>query len=227
MNLIPRDARSPGPGHGSKDDPSDHGGICPLEAARQAAAGEDRADAPVLRPSQISTPTLMGAARPAEGPCVSPPDPYEDLLTGFLGPAVWRHVLGTETARAVRHARPVTVILVELAGLEEFTRRWGAESANAAVLAAARALRSGSRRSDYLARIDVGRFGLVLDQTDEISAINCVERLRDACLAELRGTEDDLRLGFGWASPEPDEALAAATSRAAERLADELGTDPA
>jgi GGDEF domain-containing protein len=177
---------------------------------RQAA----EPDGSVLRPSTIGIAAFAGLARGGQAPHVSPPDAYEDLLTGLLGPAAWRRVVVTESARAVRHGVPVTVVLVELTGLERFTRRWGAETATTAVLAMSRALRANSRESDHLARVDVGRFGLLLDRTGEIEAINCVERLRDACVDEMRGAEEDLAVGFGWASPDVGEVLSDAVARA-------------
>ena len=232
MSLSPREARAQANEPQARTD--GQGRLSALPGSQSGAPAPGAATTPagpptrvqpadtsgniVLQPSPLTAPAFMAGTQPGHGPRVSPPDPYEDLLTGLVGPAVWRRILTTESARAARHSRPVTVVLVELTGLDKFARRWGAETATTAVLAMSRALRASSRDSDYLARLDIGRFGLVLDQTDEIEAINCVERLRESCAHELRGAEEDLHVGFGWASPEPEETIADAVARASVRL---------
>ena len=234
MNLSPRDPRmpgveadaraegAPGPDRTSASPPPPVSLLHAAGASPAPVTDGAAAVAPPRSPSQAGRPATSPASHAAAGPRVSPPDPYEDLLTGLVGPAVWRRILATESARSARHSRPVTVILVELAGLDAFARRWGPEAATTSVVAMARALRVGCRDADYLARIEIARFGIVLDQADEVEAINCVERLRDACASELRGGEDHLRVGFGWASPDITESLADASRRAAGRLRTEL-----
>ena len=80
-----------------------------------------------------------------------------------------------------------------------------------------------SRSSDHIARIDRTRFAILLTETDEIAAINFVERVRAACESVLRAP-DLVRIGIGWASPAGSTDLRAAIDVAEARVADELET---
>jgi len=148
------------------------------------------------------------------------PDPsgWEDTLTGLEGPDFWQRVLVSETSRAYRYKRSLTVVVIELAGLADLTDAWGSDVARHAVREAAQCLRRTSRTSDYCTRIGPERFGVILTETDEIAAINFVERVREAGPRSMpRGTED-LRFTFGWASPRSGESADAVVRRATDRL---------
>ena len=69
--------------------------------------------------------------------------------------------------------------------------------------------------------IDRTRFAILLTETDEIAAINIVERVRAACEYQL-GASELVRIAIGWASPSTTSDLRAAIDVAAERLAEEL-----
>jgi PleD family two-component response regulator len=62
-----------------------------------------------------------------------------------------------------------------------------------------------------------GRFLILLPETDEVAAINYVERVRVACERWLESGAVALHLSIGWASPTPvgeiDTALRAAEER--------------
>src|SRR5512141_219777 len=142
---------------------------------------------------------------------MNPKDPHADpawrdraaLLfddeTGLLGPEAWAVVLAVESARCKRYRRSATVVIVEVASLDSLAEAWGAD---VGVIAAARvgsALRSISRSSDSAARLGRGRFAVLLPETDEIAAVNFVERARLICDEVLRADESAARARFGWA----------------------------
>src|SRR5665811_1663446 len=116
------------------------------------------------------------------------PDPYIDPLTGLDTLLAWERSLAEENARYVRYRRPVSVVVAEIDGLGRLVDRFGAEPA---------------RR--------------VLPETDEVAAINYVERVRVACERWLESGAVALHLSIGWASPTPvgeiDTALRAAEER--------------
>ena len=62
------------------------------------------------------------------------------------------------------------------------------------------------------------RFGLLLPETDEIQAINLVERIRSACDLWLQAGAVAMRLSIGWASPPIGGDLADALREAEERM---------
>jgi diguanylate cyclase (GGDEF)-like protein len=152
------------------------------------------------------------------------PEPagWEDPLTGLEGPDYWRRTLVSEVARAARYRRALTVVIVELAGVDLLSETWGADVARHAVRLAAQCLRRTCRTSDYAMRIGTARFGVVLTETDEISAINFVERVREDGPRSMPRNLDGLEFSFGWASPRQGESADAVVRRAESRLAAEL-----
>ncbi len=142
----------------------------------------------------------------------------EDGLTGLPGERFWAIVLEVEAARARRYGRPVTVVLVDVVGLDRVAERDGSGAASGVMQAVARLLRANSRSSDYVARIGSTRFGFLLPETDEIAAINFVERTRARSERELGTGPDAVSLAFGWASPSGGVDLLAAVATAGDRL---------
>ena len=72
------------------------------------------------------------------------------------------------------------MVVVELGSSSRSAQTWGAEVARHAVREAAQCLRGRPATSDYCTRLGPSRFGVVLTETDEIAAINFVERVREA-----------------------------------------------
>jgi diguanylate cyclase (GGDEF)-like protein len=152
------------------------------------------------------------------------PEPagWEDPLTGLEGPDYWQRILVSEVARSARYRRSLTVVIVELSGIEGLGATWGMDVARQAVRAAGQCLRRASRTSDHCIRIAEARYGVVLTETDEIAAINFVERVREAGPRSMPNGFEGLRFSFGWASPKQGESADAVVRRAEARLAVEL-----
>jgi diguanylate cyclase (GGDEF)-like protein len=152
------------------------------------------------------------------------PEPagWEDPLTGLEGPDFWRRILVSEVARSARYRRTMTVVIVELEGVAGLGETWGMDVARHAVREAAQCIRRTSRTSDHCTRIGESRFGVVLTETDEIAAINFVERVREAGPRSFPRGADGLRFSFGWASPKQGESADAVVKRADQRLAAEI-----
>jgi two-component system cell cycle response regulator len=153
-------------------------------------------------------------------PGVSPPDrtSWNDPLTGADGPRLWDRLLASEVARVRRYRRPATVALVEVVGYDALERVWGEEIAVRTFIRLARALVTEIRSSDHIARIDRTRFGVLLTETDEIAAINFVERVR----AAFERQPGELRIAIGWASPTGKTDRHDALALAEERLVGEI-----
>ena len=79
-------------------------------------------------------------------------------------------------------------------------------------------LRRSARSSDTIARLDRVRFGLLLPETDEIQAINLVERIRAGCDKWLAAGAVAVRLSIGWASPPLGGDLGDALREAEDRM---------
>jgi diguanylate cyclase (GGDEF)-like protein len=156
---------------------------------------------------------------------VSVPDAssWTDPLTGADGPRLWDRLLSSETARCRRYHRPATVALVEFIGLDDLVRAWGPAISERTFVRQARTLATEIRSSDHIARIERTRFAILLTETDEIAAINFVERVR----AAFERQPGELRIALGWASPTTKTDLHDALSIAERRLLDEIEDDAA
>jgi diguanylate cyclase (GGDEF)-like protein len=150
------------------------------------------------------------------------PDGWTDVLTGCDGPRFWDRVISSEQARNLRHERTATIALIEFAGIEVAAQRWGQDLARQLFQRLARVLASEIRSSDHIARIGQTRFAVLLVETDEILAINFVDRIRHRCASEIDPELHGFRIGIGWASPAVGGSLREAQRLAAERLQAEL-----
>lgn len=163
----------------------------------------------------------MTMAEPQETNAGGLPEPagWTDGLTGLEGPEFWRKLVITEVARATRYKRPMTVIILDIDGVDAIVRAWGDEVALHTLRETAQCLRRMARTSDHLTRIGQSRFGILLTETDEIAAINFIERIRAAAPKSVPRTADLIRFVFGWASPKPGDAPEAVVRRAVDRMA--------
>ena len=150
------------------------------------------------------------------------PNGWEDPLTGLEGPDFWQRVLVAEIARAGRYKRNLTVVVAELEGVLDMAETWGVEVGRHSIREAAQCLRRTSRTSDYCTRIGLTRFGVILTETDEIAAINYVERVRRACELWLESGAIALHLAIGWAGTEGDPTLTEVQRIATDRMYTEL-----
>lgn len=141
-----------------------------------------------------------------------------DPATGLESPIAWRRALEDEFLRLARYHRPATVMIIELDGFDRLVERLGEAAGARIVLATARTLRAEARAADRCARLGRGRFGILLPETDEVKAINFVERVRSECDRWLEAGEIALRLAIGWAILDPSEGATAAVQEAERRL---------
>jgi len=141
-----------------------------------------------------------------------------DSLTGLEGPASWSRIIEIENARLLRYRRPVTVVMVEVEGLRRLAERLGDDPVDRLLPVIADTLRREARATDWVARIGDGRFAAFLPETDEIQAINYVERIRLVCEPWLASAAVPLWLAIGWSGPTASSDLEFALLRAEERM---------
>ena len=146
------------------------------------------------------------------------PAAWFDEATGIPGPAFWQAVLSAESARGARYRRTSTVVLAEAVGFDDLVRQWGRELALRSVADVVAVLRAGCRGSDYVARLSDDRIGMILTETDEVAAINMIERVRDRCDRAMRARAVGGRVAFGWASPRAPLTLRDSVTSAEELL---------
>jgi diguanylate cyclase (GGDEF)-like protein len=146
-----------------------------------------------------------------------------DPVTGFDGPATWSKRLSEEDSRVQRYGRAATIVFVELAGLDRLAERLGPAAADRLIPPIATTMRRHARAADSLARLGPTRFAALLPDTDEVRAINYVERIRSACDVWLEAGAVSLRLTMGWAEISVNQPVDPAIQAAERRLNVERG----
>lgn len=174
-------------------------------------AGGSGPSAAVLSPE-----SLRSASRAS---CALDPDTGLDLA-----PA-WAHWLAEEDARVRRYGRRATIVLVAVEGLDRLAEHLGVPPATP-LAPVVENLRHHARESDRLARLGPAKFGVLLPETDEIRAINYLERVRAACDQWLESGNVALRLSIGWAEVNEGRGMHAAIELAEDRLVVERRRDP-
>ncbi|HYU50847.1 MAG TPA: GGDEF domain-containing protein [Candidatus Limnocylindria bacterium] len=190
----------------------------PGDARSGAAAGERPENATTADPRPDHRPDEPAESRPRPGDRGPDPAALADPVTGLDGPAAWSHAVTQEAARSSRYGRPVAIVIAELDGLDRLEERFGAAAADRLIPPVADVLRRSARSADTIARLDRVRFGLLLPETDEIQAINLVERIRAGCDRWLAAGAVAVRLSIGWASPPVGGDLGDALREAEERM---------
>lgn len=194
---------------------------------------------PPIRPSLPPVPPARGEGRSFEGgrPTISvnaiidgserEPGgavggmPLVDPQTGLDTIRAWTVVFEHESARLRRYGRTATVVVAELDGLEALATRLGRDVADGLIPPVADALRRNARGPDRVCRARHNRFLVLMPETDEVAAINYIERVRTACDLWLEAGALAVRLVMGWASPPPGGSLEDALRLAGERMMEE------
>jgi len=141
-----------------------------------------------------------------------------DRLTGLLNPNEWNRLVADEDIRHARYKRPATIVMIELDGVDRLVTALGQPAGDRVLAAVAGTIHRHARKSDHVARLGPSRFGVLLPETDEVVAINYVERVRQASDLWLESGAISLRLAMGWASPVVDSSLVSAQAQATERM---------
>ena len=162
---------------------------------------------------------------PTPEPVAVEATPGTDALTGLLDGAAFARLVAAENSRVHRYHRPATVVIFELGGLDRLIDRLGTDAADRVVTALADTMRRLARDVDFVARLAPGRFGILLPETDEVAAINYVERVRRACELWLESGAIALSLAVGWAGTDGEPTLIEAQRLATERMYVELRRD--
>lgn len=211
-STVPEPAPGPEP---SVLPPAPEPSVPPAAPESPISAVEDRAGATATIAADVAVPTLSESV--ADEP-VDDLTTFLDPVTGMATAAGWDHVVVLEERRHGRYGRPATVVVLELDRIDALAERFGAETADRLIPAVADAIRRSSRTADVIARTDHATFRILMPETDEIRAINLVERLRETCDTWLEASAVAVRLAIGWASAGPNADLRTAQRVATERM---------
>ncbi len=199
-------------------------------AADAVPAGDGDTTAPVREEVVVTAPPMAAAApAPPMAEAAAPMTPgtttphldetaTTDVLTGLDGPVLFDGRIRDEDARFNRYRRPVSVVLFELDGLDRLADLLGPDARTRILRPVGQSIRRQARATDYIARVGEGRFAALLPETDEVQAINFVERVRTECDRWLASGAVSMRMAIGWSSPPPGGQLSTALRVAQDRL---------
>lgn len=130
-----------------------------------------------------------------------------DMLTGFRNRRYAIDRIEQEWAQAERTARPLSCMVIDLDGLKEVNDAFGHDGGDAALCAAAKALRSELRGNDVICRVGGDEFLAICPGSGLDAALACAERLRRAVGAvalEIDGRPVTLSVSIGVAEKTRD-----------------------
>lgn len=106
---------------------------------------------------------------------------YQDGLTGIPNRRRFDHCLEVEWRRALRNARPVSLILVDVDWFKRYNDAYGHIAGDVCLKQVAQVLAGQARRpSDLVARLGGEEFAALLPETDEEGAWTLAEAMRRA-----------------------------------------------
>jgi diguanylate cyclase (GGDEF)-like protein len=140
------------------------------------------------------------------------------MLAGLDDEATWDRRLADENARLIRYRRPVTIVRLELDGLDHLVGLLGEEAGDRLLRAMADTLRRLARDTDRIAHLGHGGFGVLMPETSEEAAVVYVDRVNRACEVWLESAAIAVRLDIGWAAASGEATLADVQRLATERM---------
>jgi len=118
-----------------------------------------------------------------------------DVLTGINNRRYFVEAVTAHLHHMRRHKRPASLFILDLDHFKALNDKYGHEAGDQALVQAAASLRGILRREDVFARIGGEEFAGYLPDTDIVSAVLAVERLR-AGIAALRLEAGDATISF-------------------------------
>jgi diguanylate cyclase (GGDEF)-like protein len=127
-----------------------------------------------------------------------------DQLTGLYNRRSGEQRLAEEISRAVRHGRPLTILLADLDGLKQINDRLGHAAGDLVLKGFSERLRKAIRGSDLAVRLGGDEFMVLLPEcrADEVRhVLNRLEGLE----VDFEGHKIPVRFSRGWTDYKPGE----------------------
>lgn len=109
-------------------------------------------------------------------------DAQLDGLTGIANRLAWDRTVSREEERCARYGAPASILFVDLNGLKTINDTQGHAAGDEVLRAAASALSSCARTTDFVARLGGDEFAILAVETDHVAAASLVRRVEDSLL---------------------------------------------
>jgi diguanylate cyclase (GGDEF)-like protein/PAS domain S-box-containing protein len=103
-----------------------------------------------------------------------------DSLTSLKSRQAFLDHLAVQLELAVRHARPLSVLILDIDHFKEYNDDFGHLAGDEVLEQVGRILKGAARRSDFVGRIGGEEMGIVLSETDREGSVVLAERFRTA-----------------------------------------------
>lgn len=140
-----------------------------------------------------------------------------DALTGLYNRRSGEQRLGEEISRAVRHRRPLTLLLIDLDGLKQTNDKLGHPAGDLVLKQFAERVQKAIRGSDLAVRLGGDEFMVLLPEcrSEEIGRV--IARI-EGLEVEYEGTRIQCRFSRGWTDYRPGETAEEFLKRADDAL---------
>jgi diguanylate cyclase (GGDEF)-like protein len=116
-----------------------------------------------------------------------------DPLTGALNRRAFRELIGRDIGRARRHARPLSIAMIDVDHFKRFNDTHGHAAGDKVLVALSRTIASELRTEDFFCRYGGEEFIVALSETNKAGSFQAAERLR-AAIADIRLEHGDIVL---------------------------------
>jgi diguanylate cyclase (GGDEF)-like protein len=140
-----------------------------------------------------------------------------DQLTGLYNRRSGEQRLAEEISRAVRHDRPLTILLIDLDGLKQINDRLGHAAGDLVLRGFSDRLRKAIRGSDLAVRLGGDEFMVLLPECRADEVRHVLNRL-DGLEVEYDSTRIPCRFSRGWTDYKPGETAEELLRRGDEAL---------
>jgi diguanylate cyclase (GGDEF)-like protein len=153
-----------------------------------------------------------------------------DQLTGLYNRRSGEQRLAEEISRAVRHERPLTILLIDLDGLKQINDRLGHAAGDLVLKSFSDRLRKAIRGSDLAVRLGGDEFMVLLPECRADEVRHVLNRL-EGLDVQYEETKIPCRFSRGWTDYKPGETAEELMRRGDEALyenkrAGKKSTDP-
>ena len=127
-----------------------------------------------------------------------------DQLTGLYNRRSAEKRLEEEISRAIRHSRPLNLLLMDIDNLKEINEAHGHAAGDVVLMAFGERLRRAIRGSDQGSRIGGDEFMVVLPECPSGQVLHVINRLRTLTV-EYEGATIKVNFSAGWKDYHPGE----------------------